>query len=109
MFSRLSEGIKKRGENMKHYNIIYILESNGYDVLEETDMRYFKLKFNKKELEKRLEEKDLYNFDLESVFNVEIEEVGFNGYGNLYIELRCTGGDDPVFVVGDCFDVIEYS
>lgn len=109
MFAKLSENIKKRGENMKHYNIIHILESNGYDVLEETGMRYFRLKFNKNELEKRLEEKDLYNFDLESVFNIEIEEVDFNGYGNLYIVLRCTGGDDPVFIVGDCFDVIEYS
>lgn len=93
---------------MKHYNIIDILKANGYEVLEETNMEYFKLKFNKETLEKMLADKELYTYDLESTFNVKIGEVGFNGYGNLYISLNSTGGDDPELKKGGVFDVIEY-
>lgn len=89
-------------------NIIDILKENGYEVVEQYDMRFFRLRFTPNEVKKREIESDNWGYDLESCFNVKIGEVGFNGNGNLYIYLDCLGGDDPEFKKGDIFDVIEY-
>lgn len=89
-------------------NLINILEEHGYEIVNEIDMKYFRLKLTKKELEKRKASKAEYGYNLESVFNVAIAGVGFKGDGGLYIVLECIGGQDQYFEVGDCFDVIEY-
>lgn len=89
-------------------NIIDILKNNGYEIVKQYNMKIFRLKFTPEEIEKRKAESNNWDYDLESCFNVEIGEVGFNGYGNLYICLDCLGGDDPEFKKGDTFDVIEF-
>lgn len=92
-------------------NIISILEENGYEIITEIGMKYFKLKFNHNELEKKQKSSQkgtIYDYDLSSIFNVKVGEVGFNDNGNLYICLDCIGGEDSRLKEGDCFDVIEY-
>ena len=89
-------------------NIIDILKMNGYEVVKHHDMKVFRLKFTPEELERKKAQGSNWNYDLESCFNVEVGEVGFNGNGNLYICLDCLGGDDPEFEKGDTFDVIEF-
>jgi hypothetical protein len=85
-------------------NIKDILKEHGYEIVSEMDMKYFALKFTEEKLHEMMKKKDLYNYDIAGVFDVKISEVGFNGYGNLYIVLDSIG--DEHFEEGDCFDVI---
>lgn len=87
-------------------NIKDILKDNGYEIVAQIEMKYFRLKFTKEELEKRVKEIELYDYDIEGEFNVEITEIGFNGNGGLYIVLTCM--DNEHFEKGDTFEVIEY-
>lgn len=87
-------------------NLKNILKDNGYEIVREVGMKYLRIKITQDELQRRLQLKEFYDFDLEGEFNVEVKEVGFNGYGNLYIVLDCI--DDEHFKKGDCFDVIKY-
>lgn len=85
-------------------NLKEILKENGYEIISEVEMKYFRLKFTEEKLHEMMKEKDLYDFDIAGSFTVKISEVGFNGYGNLYIVLDSLG--DEHFEVEDCFDVI---
>lgn len=85
-------------------NIKDILKENGYEIVGQIRMKYFRLKYTKEELERKMEIKELFEHDLEGEFNVKISEMGFNGDGNLYIVLTCM--DDEHFEEGDTFDVI---
>ncbi|WP_313232498.1 hypothetical protein [Tissierella praeacuta] len=87
-------------------NIKEIFKENGYEIVTEVGMKYFRLKFTEEKLEEMMKKKDLYDYDITGSFNVEISEVGFNGYGGLYIVLDCLG--DEHFEKSECFDVIEY-
>lgn len=89
-------------------NIVYILESYGFEVVRQLEYKYFKLKFNNEKLESMEADykKGLYDYDIYGEYDVEVKEVGFNGLGNLYIVLDSLG--DEHFKKGDCFDVIEY-
>ncbi len=89
-------------------NIRDILKNNGYEIIEQ-NMQFFKLKYTQEKVEEMKTKygHDNWPYDLEkSCFNVIVKEVGFDVYGDLYVELVCTGGDDPYFKPGDCFDVI---
>ncbi|WP_333638167.1 hypothetical protein [Tissierella praeacuta] len=85
-------------------NIKEILKENGYEIVTEVGMKYFRLKFTEEKLHEMMKEKDLYDYDITGVFDVKVAEIGFNGYGNLYIVLDSLG--DEHFEEGDCFDVI---
>ncbi len=85
-------------------NIKEILKENGYEIISEVEIKYFRLKFTEEKLKGMMKKKDLYNYDITGSFNVKISEVGFNGYGNLYIVLDSL--DNEHFEEGDCFDVI---
>lgn len=91
-------------------NIKSILKENGLEIVRHIEMKHFRLKFTKEELQKKKESTknklNFYDYDLEGEFNVEISEIGFNGDGGLYIVLTCT--DDEHFKDGDTFEVIEY-
>lgn len=87
-------------------NIKEILKDHGYEIVKQVDMKYFRLKFTGERLERMLNNKELYDYDLRGEFNVEITEMGFNDYGGLYIVLTCI--DNEHFEIGDTFDVIEY-
>lgn len=87
-------------------NIKEILKDHGYEIVKQVDMKYFRLKFTGERLERMLNNKELYDYDLRGEFNVGISEIGFNGHGGLYIVLTCL--DDEHFEKGDTFEVIEY-
>lgn len=87
-------------------NIKDILKENGFEIVGQLRMTYFRLKYTKEELRKRKLKEELYEHDLEGEFNVKISEIGFNQEGGLYIVLTCM--DDEHFEEGDTFDVIEY-
>lgn len=87
-------------------NIKYILKENGLEIVSHINMKYFRLKLTEKEMARRLNFKELYDYNLEGEFNVEIIEMGFNESGGLYIVFTCM--DDEHFEKGDTFEVIEY-
>jgi len=87
-------------------NIKDILRENGYEIVREISMKYFRLKFTEEALAEMAEEEELYDYDIRGEFNVGISEIGFNGHGGLYIVLTCL--DDEHFEKGDTFEVIEY-
>lgn len=87
-------------------NIKDVLKENGLEIVSHINMKYFRLKLTEKEITRRLSFKELYDYDLEGEFNVEITEMGFNGLGGLYIVFTCM--DDEHFKKGDTFEVIEY-
>jgi len=87
-------------------NIKDILKEHGYEIVTNIDMKFLKLKFTGEELERKQKDGILYDYDTTGTYNVRVAEVGFNGYGNLYIVLDSLG--DEHFEEGDCFDVIEY-
>ena len=87
-------------------NIKDILKENGFEIVGQISMKYFRLKYTEENLEAKMKAKELYVHDLEGKFNVEITEMGFNESGGLYIVLTCM--DDEHFEKGDTFEVIEY-
>lgn len=87
-------------------NIKDILKENGYEIVREISMKYFRLKFTEEKLTEKIEEEGLCDYDIRGEFNVEISEIGFNGYGGLYIVFTCL--DNEHFEKGDTFEVIEY-
>ena len=87
-------------------NIRKILMENGLEIVSHINMKYFRLKLTKKEITRRLNFKELYDYDLKGEFNVKISEMGFNELGGLYIVFTCM--DDEYFEKGDTFEVIEY-
>lgn len=87
-------------------NLKNILKEHGYEIIQEIGMKYLILKLTDEERTKREAEKELYKYDLSGKYYVKVAEVGFNGFGNLYIILDSLG--DEYFAEGDCFEVIEY-
>lgn len=87
-------------------NIKDILKENGLEIVSQINMKYFRLKHTKENLIARMKEEELYDYNLQGEFNVEITEMGFNGSGGLYIVLTCM--DDEYFEKGDTFEIIEY-
>lgn len=87
-------------------NLKSILKEHGLEIVREISMKYLILKLTDEERAKREPEKELYNYDLAGEYYVEVAEVGFNGFGNLYIVLDSLG--DEYFEKGDCFELIEY-
>ena len=87
-------------------NIKKILKENGLEIVSYINMKFFRLKLTEKEITRRLSFKELYDYDLEGEFNVEISEIGFNELGELYIVFTCM--NDEHFEKGDTFEVIEY-
>ena len=87
-------------------NIKKILKTEGLEMVSHINMKCFRLKLTEEEKARRLNFKELYDYDLEGEFNVEITEIGFNQLGGLYIVLTCM--DDEHFEKGDTFEVIEY-
>lgn len=85
-------------------NIKEILKEHGYEIVTEIGMKYFRLKYTEEKLEEKMKKKDLYDYDITGTYKVKISEMGFNGYGNLYIVLDSIG--DEHFEKGDCFDVL---
>lgn len=87
-------------------NLKDILKEHGYEIVTHIGMRFLRIKFTEEELERRQKDNTLYDYDITGNYDVKVAEVGFNGYGNLYIVLDSLG--DEHFEEGDCFDVIEY-
>lgn len=87
-------------------NIKDTLNENGFEIVGQLNMEYFRLKYTEEEFNIRMKKKELYDHDLEGEFNVKISEMGFNQEGGLYIVFTCM--DDEHFKEGDTFEVIEY-
>ena len=86
-------------------NIKDILKENGFDIVAEIGMKYFRLKFTEEELAKKIEFEKMYDFNIRGEFNLEISEIGFDGLGELYIVLTCL--DDEHFKKGATFEIID--
>lgn len=85
-------------------NIVDILKQDGYEIVNGANMECFALRFTEDRLEQMRSSNAKYPFDINGEFNVMISEVGFDGDGDLYVELESIG--DKYFNPGDCFDVI---
>jgi len=84
-------------------NIRELIRSHGYDLMEERVLggrMEYDLRFN---LEKRHEMKaddSNYDFDIDGIHPVYVDEVSFNGKGDLYVTLNLISDDS-------CWDVLE--
>lgn len=98
--------------NATNTNIKDFLEAAGYDVMGARVTRLdsgwrheYDIRFKLEEIERKLKEIEknggYYEIDLNDTFTVVVSEVGFNGWGGLYIVLDTLDGE--------CFDVIEES
>lgn len=100
-------------------NVKDILKAAGYEVLEEKInedipiidawQHCYKIRNSLEKVrmvQAALQQNDAYvgpnDLDIYDVFDVYVSEVGFNGYGDLFMELRLT--DDPE----SCWDLIEF-
>ena len=100
----LTQKLDKGGKGMQ-VNIMDILKQNGYEVITENYMKYFRLRFTEDRKREMVEkEGNIYGFDLDGEFDVVISETGFDVEGDLYVVLESTG--DEHFSPADCFDVI---
>lgn len=87
-------------------NIKHILKDNGFEIVNQIKMKYFRLKFTESKVLEMKENENLYNFDIEGNFNVEISEIGFSEEGEIYLVFTCM--DDEHFEEGDTFEIIAY-
>lgn len=93
---------------MKIMNIFDILRKIGYDIISVTEDGIYKVQFTNERLNdmrKEIEEGKMgFEGDLNGTWDIHVNEVSFNGYGNLYVQFKEVGGDDEGFF----FDAYEY-
>ncbi|MBL4937736.1 hypothetical protein JK636_18690 [Clostridium sp. YIM B02515] len=87
-------------------NFENILKDFGYILVSKDDeKKTFDIKFTEEKKFEKCKSVDFdlsrYEFNLNDIFTVKIDEVGFDGHGNLYI---CLDQLD-----GGCWDVLEYT
>jgi hypothetical protein len=86
-------------------NIIQILWKLGYDVLSFNEDGEYKIQFGKarKALYDRQIADGTMGFDgsTDDIFEVKVDEVGFNGFGDLYVSFSDVN-------TGKCMDFYEY-
>lgn len=85
-------------------NVIDILHELGYDVVSFDGEGHYKVLINRKKREAMKQSGDTYTYNLMDTFEIYVEEVEFNGLGDLCVTFKEVGTEEENI----CFDVYEY-